>query len=170
MHQFNITLATFTDIPAIQEIIAATWEPTYRAILSPGQIKYMQAEIYQTTALQTQMAAGQQFYILRENFAAAGFAAFSLQDGSTFKLHKLYVKPAYQGKGYGSLLIRQIEQEVWNRGGKYLILNVNRHNPAREKYEHLGFKVIKEEDIPIGPYWMNDFVMQKSLIPAAQSF
>ena len=163
MHLFNIIPATKNNIPAIQEIIAETWEPSYRAILSPAQINYMQEALYQSEALQKQMDEGQQFYILYENAVPAGFASYSPHEARTFKLNKLYVKPNYQGKGYGSLLIRHVEQEVLNQGGEYLILNVNRHNHARQKYEHAGFKVIKEEDIPIGPYWMNDYVMQKPL-------
>ena len=42
-------------------------------------------------------------------------------------------------------------------------LNVNRHNPALAFYERLGFQQHREEDIPIGPYWMNDYVMRKEL-------
>ncbi|MGV3586223.1 MAG: GNAT family N-acetyltransferase [Adhaeribacter sp.] len=163
MHLFNIKPATPDNIPAIQEIIAETWEPAYRKILSLEQIRFMQAEIYQTEALQQQMAAGQQFFILYENEIPAGFASYSPLQEQTFKLNKLYVKPTYQGKGYGSLLIRHVEQEVLDQGGEYLILNVNRYNQARQKYERAGFTVIKEEDIPIGSYWMNDYVMQKAL-------
>ncbi|GEO03160.1 N-acetyltransferase [Adhaeribacter aerolatus] len=163
MHLFNIKNATKHDIPAIQDIIADTWEPSYRAILTPEQINYMQAEIYRTEALEKQIDEGQQFFILYENEVPAGFASYSPHETNTYKLNKLYVKPGYQGKGYGSLLIRHVEQEVINQGGEYLILNVNRFNQARQKYEHAGFKVIKEEDIPIGPYWMNDYVMQKAL-------
>jgi ribosomal protein S18 acetylase RimI-like enzyme len=41
-----------------------------------------------------------------------------------------------------------------------LDLNVNRNNQAKHFYEKIGFNVIREEDIPIGPYWMNDYVMR----------
>jgi diamine N-acetyltransferase len=41
-----------------------------------------------------------------------------------------------------------------------LDLNVNRHNPAKSFYEKIGFTVLREEDVPIGPYWMNDYVMR----------
>jgi len=163
MFVFNIKFATSTDIPAIQEIIEETWEPTYRDILAAEQIQYMQETIYQTEALQNQLAAGQRFFILSVNNLPAGFAAYSHYADDTYKLNKLYVKPSYQGQGFGSLLIRHVEQDMLNQGGKYLILNVNRHNKARHVYEHAGFRIIKEEDIPIGPYWMNDYVMQKEV-------
>ena len=163
MHVFNIIKATTDNIPDIQEIINETWEPTYRNIISPAQIEYMHHEIYQTGALQKQMAEGQRFFILYLNEVPVGFASYSPHEGHTYKLNKLYLKPSYQGQGFGRLLIHHVEQDAQERGGKFLILNVNRHNNARQIYEQVGFKVIKEEDIPIGPYWMNDYVMQKAI-------
>jgi ribosomal protein S18 acetylase RimI-like enzyme len=43
-------------------------------------------------------------------------------------------------------------------------LNVNRNNEAKEFYKKLGFKIIREEDIPIGQYWMNDYVMRLTIL------
>ena len=48
-------------------------------------------------------------------------------------------------------------------GGQVLELNVNRYNKALVFYEKMGFRTIREEDVPIGPYWMNDYVMCKQL-------
>jgi hypothetical protein len=48
--------------------------------------------------------------------------------------------------------------------GKHTLdLNVNRYNKAKSFYEKMGFAVAYEEDIPIGKYWMNDFVMRKEI-------
>ena len=44
-----------------------------------------------------------------------------------------------------------------------LDLNVNRHNQAQEFYKKLGFKIIREEDVPVGQYFMNDYVMRLNL-------
>ncbi len=47
---------------------------------------------------------------------------------------------------------------------KMVELNVNRQNKAVDFYKNIGFKIIKEVDIPIGEgYFMNDYVMQKEL-------
>jgi diamine N-acetyltransferase len=167
MFKFNILPATSSQIPDIQAIISETWEPAYHHILSPEQISFMQEEIYRTASLENQMAAGQQFFIMYLNQNPVGFASYSSHQPEVYKLNKLYVKPDYQGQGFGSLLIRHIEKEVLKQGGNTLLLNVNRYNPAREKYEKLGFAVVAEEDIPIGPYWMNDYIMQKQILPSA---
>jgi len=151
------------DIPAIIAIIGQTWEPTYRAILSLEQVRYMEREIYNPGALEKQMAEGQDFYLLKAGGRPAAFAALSPAGTATYKLNKLYVDPAFQGQDFGRLLLHHIEQEARQRGGVYLILNVNRHNKARSFYEKQGFRILREEDIPIGDFWMNDYVMQKSL-------
>src|SRR5688572_17125592 len=102
MHVFNIKTATPAEIPSIQEIISQTWEPSYRNIMWRAQIGYMHDEIYQHDALQQQMAAGQRFFLLYENPIPAAFASYSPPEAGTYTLNKLYVKPDYQGKGYGS--------------------------------------------------------------------
>ena len=94
---------------------------------------------------------------------SVGFASVSEQEKGYFKLHKIYVLPATQGTGAGKYLLNEVEKYVQNAGGKKLSLNVNRFNKAKGFYEKMGFAVIREEDIPIGPYWMNDYVLEKNL-------
>ncbi|GAB3820696.1 hypothetical protein GCM10028895_21410 [Pontibacter rugosus] len=48
-------------------------------------------------------------------------------------------------------------------GAAILDLNVNRYNNAKAFYERCGYQVYVQEDIAIGPYWMNDYVMRKEL-------
>jgi diamine N-acetyltransferase len=160
----EIRKASHADIPAIIAIIEQTWEPSYKAILSLEQLRFMQAEVYNPAALEKQMAEGQEFFILFSAGQPAGFAAFSPTAApGTFKLNKLYVDPAFQGRNFGKFLIHRVEQQARQRGGTSLILNVNRFNKAKNFYESLGYTVIREEDIPIGDFWMNDYVLQKAL-------
>lgn len=159
----EIRKATTADIPAIIAIIEQTWEPTYKPILGLDQVNYMQAEIYNPAALAKQMAEGQHFFVLISAGKPAGFASCSPQTPGTFKLNKLYVDPAFQGRNFGRRLIEHIEQEVRRLGGVSLTLHVNRFNKARTFYEKLGYRVIREEDIPIGNFWMNDYVLEKAL-------
>jgi GNAT superfamily N-acetyltransferase len=159
----EIRLASLTEISAILAIIEQTWEPTYKTILSLEQVRFMQAEIYNPAALETQMVAGQKFLILYWGGQPAGFAAYSPEEPGTFKLNKLYVDPAFQGKKIGQRLLERVEQEARQQGGRFLLLNVNRFNKAKTFYEKQGYSILREEDIPIGDFWMNDYVLQKAL-------
>jgi GNAT superfamily N-acetyltransferase len=160
----SIQNATVADISTIIHIAHDTWWPTYGAILSAEQIGFMLDAIYSIEKITQQITTGeQQFILLKEDGTPVAFAASSPreEDREVYKLHKLYCLPKTQGKGYGRILINEIVNRVKQAGKTYLDLNVNRYNNARSFYEKLGFEVIYEEDVPIGPYWMNDFVMRK---------
>lgn len=164
MPSFSIKHGTLADIPIVIGIQEKTWEPTYGEILSPEQIVYMFEKIYSPEALENQMTeGGQHFLLLFDAETTVGFAAVSQEEPGYFKLHKIYVLPAMQGTGAGKYLLAAVEQYVKSVGGKKLALNVNRYNKARTFYEKMNFVVIEEVDIPIGPYWMNDFIMLKQL-------
>jgi len=163
----KLRTATPDDIPAIIDLQSKIWEPTYRPILSQEQIAFMFAQMYSLDALTRQMTEQGHEFILAETPARQllGFASFSIYDAGahTFKLHKIYVLPETQGTGLGRQLLTAVEDRCRRQGGRELLLNVNRHNKARTFYEKQGFEVRSEEDIPIGPYWMNDYVMGKLL-------
>jgi GNAT superfamily N-acetyltransferase len=103
--------------------------------------------------------------LLAEEGTPVAFAAYSPRDENPdiYKLHKLYCLPQTQGKGYGKILINEIAEKTREAGKKVLELNVNRYNQAKSFYEKMGFVIAYEEDIAIGPYWMNDYVMRKEL-------
>lgn len=160
---YMIMQATEADTETIRRIAEETWWPTYSPILSKEQISFMLAEIYSPEKIRHQLRTGEQsFLLLIENTEPVAFAAYSprTEDPEVYKLHKLYCLPKTQGKGYGKLLINAVMSKVKNAGKHLLDLNVNRHNKARSFYEKMGFEVIYDEDIAIGPYWMSDHVMR----------
>ncbi len=162
----HIRKATINDAEIICEIADQTWWPAYGSILSPAQITYMLGVLYSIQKIQDQITTGEQtFLLLIEDEQPVAFAGFSPreEDAEIYKLHKLYCLPQTQGKGYGKIMINEICRRVLEVGKYQLDLNVNRFNKARGFYEKMGFAVVYEEDIPIGEYWMNDYVMRKDL-------
>ncbi|MBD1396878.1 GNAT family N-acetyltransferase [Pontibacter sp. JH31] len=165
MRNITIREATTADIPTINRLATAIWGPTYRPILSEEQIDYMFEMIYTLPALQQQMQEGQTFLLLLDDNEYVGFASYSLKDEleKVYKLNKIYLLPTRQGTGLGKLLLEAVEAKVSKLGAGFLDLNVNRFNKAKTFYERCGYQVHLQEDIPIGPYWMNDYVMRKQL-------
>lgn len=150
----------------IHEIAASTWWLTYGGFISQDQLDFMFELIYHPDSLVRQMQEeGHTFLLLRVEGVPAGFASFSAKVPAekVYKLNKIYLRPEQQQKGLGKVLLQAVEAQVCQRQGRLLDLNVNRHNPARSFYERCGYAMLQEEDIPIGPYWMNDFVMRKEL-------
>jgi ribosomal protein S18 acetylase RimI-like enzyme len=158
----RITPATEQDIPTIIELAEATWEPTYRYIISKEQLDYMYRVIYTPASVRRQMREQHHTYLLAYvDERPSGFASYSEKPEGIYHLNKIYVLPSHQGQKLGQRLIQAVEDAVRAAGGRALELNVNRHNPALAFYERQGFAQHREEDVPIGPYWMNDFVMRK---------
>ncbi|RXM47192.1 N-acetyltransferase, partial [Flavobacterium sp. YO12] len=80
------------------------------------------------------------------------------------KIHKVYLLPETQGKGYGKIVFDLIEKLALENNSTALLLNVNRFNTALNFYKKVGFDVKEEVDIEIGNgYLMEDFVMKKPL-------
>ena len=162
----DIRTATIGDTGTIISLAKAIWEPTYDPILPAGQAKYMLDIIFEEGKISEQINTGDQTYmVLYDGDEAVGFAAYAVraENAAVYKLHKLYCLPALQGKGYGKMLLQAVEQAVLAAEKNILELNVNRDNKAKQFYERMGYEIAYDEDIPIGPYWMNDHVMRKVL-------
>jgi ribosomal protein S18 acetylase RimI-like enzyme len=163
---YTIRQATLSDLETIIEIAKKTWWATYSPILEEEQIEFMLNKIYSVENISAQLEHETQSYLLLiEDDKPVAFAGYSPrdEDPEIYKLHKLYCLPETQGKGYGKILINEVAQKTIEAGKRTLDLNVNRHNKAKSFYEKMGFSIANEEDIPIGPYWMNDYVMRKEL-------
>jgi GNAT superfamily N-acetyltransferase len=163
---YLIREATAADVDTILQIANDTWWPTYGQILSKEQVNYMLQTIYSAENISAQIQSRSQIYLLLiEHDKPVAFAAYSQREDNAdiYKLHKLYCLPVTQGKGYGKILINTVAEKTKEAGKHILDLNVNRYNKAKDFYEKIGFSVVYEEDIAIGPYWMNDYVMRKQL-------
>src|ERR1700743_3960014 len=163
---YSIRQANINDLEIIRQIAEDTWWVAYSPILEKEQISFMLNEIYSVEKISQQLTTNSQIYLLLiEGDKPVAFAAYSPreEDENIYKLHKLYCLPETQGKGYGKVLINEVAQKTTEAGKHTLDLNVNRYNKAKTFYEKMGFSVAYEEDIAIGKYWMNDYVMRREL-------
>ena len=186
MHnQHRIVTATPADYETIRSIAHATWPPTFREIMTGAQLDYMLHMMYRREALEQQAAEGHVFLLFLEaqrgnqnanpnprylraqptKFKAVGYASYQLDAAPGIaKLHKIYLLPQCQGKGYGRLLINKITSIARNADRSALRLGVNYRNKAIGMYEHLGFVKYERRDLDIGNgYLMEDWLMEMPL-------
>ncbi len=163
----KIDVAEKKDYLTIQQIAHQTWYPTFEKILSKEQIAYMLDMMYSLKAIEEQVEhKGHIFLLAKEEENCVGYASYETNYQGTYKtkIHKIYVLPSAQGKGIGKILMDSIEKIAKEKGNQQLSLNVNRHNPAINFYEKIGFKKIRQEDIDIGKgFLMQDFIMEKNI-------
>lgn len=164
----EIIVAGEEHFPIIREIAHQTWPDTFRTILSPQQIDYMLEWMYSIDSLKKQVHEQKHVFLLvKDADKFQGFVSYEThyKGRSATKIHKIYILPESQGKSIGKKLMSRIGEEALKHGDSLITLNVNRHNKAAEVYKRLGFKIVQEENIPIGNgFFMNDFVMEKSLV------
>lgn len=161
-----VPATTRTQLEIVQKIAHQSWPIAYGAILSTAQITYMLDTLYNLDTLQEQSTTKQQHFLLAYNGKSyEGFASYALNypHERSAKIHKLYLLPSAQGKGVGQRLVHLVEKIAVAEGQRRTLLNVNKYNPALGFYEKMGYTTVQEEKLPIGPYWMDDFVMEKAL-------
>ncbi len=161
-----VRLADLDDVRSIHDVAIATWEPTYRAIISQEQIAMMFNDLLTIDAIRGQIVNAEGTYVLAcIGEQPHGFAYFKPSDeqAGVFKLHRLYVRPSVQGSGIGRCLLDFVEQCLVELGAVELQLNVNRFNSAQEFYRKQGYHVVETVDIPYKQFWLNDYVMKKAL-------
>ncbi len=151
------------DIFIVNHLAKKVWPDTFREILSPDQIEYMLSWMYDVNTLEEQVQTGHLFYLVTYNGVPAGFVGLepNFPDADFLRIHKLYVLPEFHGTGLGRTLINHCIDLAFDLGLHTLHLNVNRFNKSVKFYEHVGFKIVGEEDIKIGKgYLMEDYIME----------
>jgi diamine N-acetyltransferase len=143
------------------------WPSAYGTILSKEQLSYMLNWMYSIETLEKSFDKGNEFYCAFDKGLPLGFLEleFLSDETSSIKLQKIYVLPSEQNKGIGENFLQVALQKAKNRGVRKIILQVNRDNKAVQFYLKNNFCIISEEDFPIGnDYYMNDYVMEKTLV------
>lgn len=162
-----IRIATLDDIPAIQQIAYNTWPSTYGDIISEEQIRYMLDLMYSTESLVQQMSKGHQFFLSeseKNGNAIMGFASVSNEGDGIFKLNKLYVLPTAHKTGTGKALLNTVKAFAIQNGGKELILQVNKQNPAIAFYKSQGLSIKSENIFELDHgFVMDDYEMSLQL-------
>jgi ribosomal protein S18 acetylase RimI-like enzyme len=81
-------------------------------------------------------------YVISVDGRRAGY--ISVEDRETFwYIDAIAIARRHQGKGIGTLVLRDVLAEA---GARPVRLNVLHVNPARALYERLGFRVIRRDD------------------------
>ncbi|MEO8587760.1 MAG: GNAT family N-acetyltransferase [Flavobacteriales bacterium] len=162
----RIRAGILADIPVIQTIALRAWPVAYGDILSPEQLAYMLETRYSEAVLRSQMEQGEVFLLAFEGDQALGFAGIGLnyRQQHITRLHKLYIEPSRLRTGLGRLLVEAVINSARRAGDTAVNLNVNKYNPARGFYAHLGFACVGEEVLDIGKgYVMDDLILERRL-------
>ena len=155
------------DIPVNRDLADKSWRTNYRGILSAEQIDYMLGLMYSENEIFRQLQSlNYRYYILETEQIPIGFLGFEGNyQPKTTKLHRIYLLATEKSKGYGKQAISFLKTQVQLLGNHRIILNVNKHNPAKYFYKSQGFKIISEEVVDIGGgFVMDDYIMEFKIV------
>lgn len=156
--------AAVNDIPLIHDLAWKIFPITYKEILSPEQSDYMMKMMYAPENIHRQMTEeGHHYYLAYIGNEAVGYVSIRQEKEHLFHLEKIYVHPDFQQYKIGKALFLHAKKVIheWHPTPCKMELNVNRNNKAIGFYEHMGMRIDREKDSPIGNgYYMNDYIMQ----------
>ena len=158
--------ATEKDIPLIQDLAKRSWENAYTEILSQEQMHYMLTTMYSEAQLSEHLQNSNYHYYLIFDEVLNSFDGFlgyeNHYEENTTKLHRIYLVPESKGKGLGKKTLEFLNEKVKESGDLRIILNVNKHNSAKNFYESQGYQIYDDGVFDIGNgFVMDDFLMEK---------
>lgn len=159
----TISIAQESQLFIIKKLAYKIWPFAYGEILSKEQLDYMLNMIYSIDSLENQIDKNHIFLLVEHDNEFVGFASYELnfENLNKTKIHKIYVLPEIQRKGFGKHVLDYIKEIAIKGKENALILNVNRFNIAKGFYVRYGFVITKEIKIDIGNnYVMDDYIME----------
>ncbi len=167
-NEHRIVPAAEEHLPAIAGLAGVIWRACYPGIITREQIDYMLARMYALETMRGEIQSqGIRYDRLLVGGEFVGFASHGpTEQPAVFKLHKIYLHPDWQGRGFGSLLLQHCEREAGGLDARRLVLSVNKRNVrAISAYQRNGFEIAGAVVTDIGGgFAMDDYVMAKSLV------
>lgn len=136
--QVTIRHATRSDLPAME------WDGEYTHFRRLYQDIFGSAERGEAVLWVAELpGAG----VVGQVFVQLQSSRLELADGSRRAyVYGFRIMAAYRGQGLGTLMLDVLENDLYRRGFRWVVLNVNRENrPARLFYERCGYRVVAPE-------------------------
>jgi len=106
-----VRTASERDLEAVKALLAETWHATYDAIYGVERVNEITNQWHTPASLKARLTQPNSEFLVAddgETIAGVAFAA-ATDDPKVVKLRQLYVLPAFQHKGIGSMLLEEIE-------------------------------------------------------------
>lgn len=149
------------DVRRLAKVARIVWREANVSFCTPEQVEYMIERYQSFEAISGQLMHGYRYFLIEEGDVIMGYFGVQPQ-GERLFLSKFYILKEYRGRKLFSLGMQYMIELCKESGLESIYLTVNRNNThAYEVYLAKNFKVIAEEDNPIGEgFEMNDYIME----------
>lgn len=139
--------AVLADIPALRDMLVATWHATYDATLGAGKVDEIAARWHSLEKLGAELAeseakpAENTLLVAMRGEALVGTASAHLVPGGPLELARLYIAPDCQRGGFGTALLNAVLNRFPRARAARLEVEP-RNAPAIAFYRRHGFTVV----------------------------
>ncbi len=159
-----IPVKNIEQIQTLSSLARDIWQQHFVPIIGEAQVNYMLEKFLSPSALSKQLEDGYEYFLVYSEENLAGFTGIHDENGSLF-LSKLYVHIDHRGKKIASQVFKTLVQICQERGLDKIWLTCNRYNTnTLNVYDHLGFKIVREEAADIGNgFIMDDYILEYTI-------
>lgn len=140
----DIRPAREQDIDSIQAVASEAWQAAHEPIIGAEKVGQFIREYYDDESFQSRIDDDGVLLSVAESREAGivGFVtAVPGDDGASYDLNQLYVRPDYWEEGIGSKLLSRVEQRIEANGGERITLGVMAENERAVRfYESAGYE------------------------------
>ncbi|MEJ8569300.1 GNAT family N-acetyltransferase [Elongatibacter sediminis] len=163
-----IRRATVADAAPLAELVERTFRLTFAEGTKASDLDLFCAASFSEDIQRREITdPGWVTFVAEEEGTLAGFAQLRLQSTedcvsaeTPVELHRLYVDPAWHGRGLAHDLMRAAWEVAVDAGADQFWLGVWEHNfRAQAFYRKFGFEVVGDHVFPVGEDPQRDLVM-----------
>lgn len=105
-----IRTASERDLQAVRALLVETWHATYDDIYGAERVTDITDDWHSLESLRQQQQRPNAEFLVADDGSQLGGMAYAVSDakGTTVLLRQLYVRPAFQGRGIGGMLLDEI--------------------------------------------------------------
>lgn len=111
-----VRTASERDLRAVRDLLVETWHDTYDAIYGPDRVTEITDDWHSLESLKERLDQPNSEFLVADDGKQLGGMAYAAADpaGTSVMLRQLYVRPAFQGRGIGGLLLDEIVESFFD--------------------------------------------------------
>jgi ribosomal protein S18 acetylase RimI-like enzyme len=105
-----VRTASERDLKAVRDLLVETWHATYDGIYGVDRVTAITDDWHSIASLKRRLGQPNAEFLLADDGKELGGMAYAAADaaGTSVMLHQLYVRPKFQGRGVGGMLLDEI--------------------------------------------------------------
>lgn len=161
----KIRKAIVSDARGIAIVHVNTWKVTYKDILPQKMLQNLTYSNREAVWVKNIERQNNHVWVIENDIGEiVGFADTSKREKMahqhTYNLTSIYLLPSYQGRGWGSKLLRELFEFYKKQQVESVYVGVLKDNPAKKFYTYLGAEKVKTMSIDFAGELIDEVILK----------